>query len=157
MKKEISVGRLDTATSALRSSSMSETISTARLSSSDLRPASRIAVVAIVLRRVGSGRASSCYISFEKFIDAVTAVNEGRVTLDQLDARPLPTLRCDGIDELLKADVAVSSLPTEISFFIGSVAHIESSVPRRQFSMQDVSRSMRDELWISSLRATSGS
>jgi hypothetical protein len=26
---------------------------------------------------------------------------------------------CDGIDELLKADVAVSSLPTEISFFIG--------------------------------------
>ena len=32
-------------------------------------------------------------ISFEKFIDAVTAVNEGRVTLDQLDARPLPTLK----------------------------------------------------------------
>ncbi|KAH2767683.1 hypothetical protein KXW10_007619 [Aspergillus fumigatus] len=33
------------------------------------------------------------YVSFEKFIDAVTALNEGRVTLDQLDARPLPTLK----------------------------------------------------------------
>lgn len=33
------------------------------------------------------------YISFEKFIDAVTALNEGRVTLDQLDARGLPTLK----------------------------------------------------------------
>lgn len=33
------------------------------------------------------------YISFEKFIDAVTAVNEKRVTLEQLDARDgLPTL-----------------------------------------------------------------
>ncbi|EEQ28092.1 hypothetical protein McanCB56680_007143 [Microsporum canis] len=33
------------------------------------------------------------YISFEKFIDAVTALNEGRVTLDQLDQRGLPTLK----------------------------------------------------------------
>lgn len=33
------------------------------------------------------------YISFEKFIDAVTALNEGRVTLEQLDARGLPTLK----------------------------------------------------------------
>jgi D-galacturonate reductase len=40
-----------------------------------------------------SGQTGYGYISFEKFIDAVTAVNEGRVTLDQLDARPLPTLR----------------------------------------------------------------
>lgn len=40
-----------------------------------------------------AGQTGYGYISFEKFIDAVTAVNEGRVTLDQLDARPLPTLR----------------------------------------------------------------
>lgn len=40
-----------------------------------------------------SGQTGYGYISFEKFIDAVTAVNEGRVTLDQLDARPLPTLK----------------------------------------------------------------
>jgi hypothetical protein len=39
------------------------------------------------------GQTGYGYISFEKFIDAVTAVNEGRLTLDQLDARPLPTLR----------------------------------------------------------------
>ncbi|KAE8373166.1 hypothetical protein BDV26DRAFT_272704 [Aspergillus bertholletiae] len=39
------------------------------------------------------GQTGYGYISFEKFIDAVTAVNEGRVTLDQLDARPLPTLK----------------------------------------------------------------
>ena len=38
-----------------------------------------------------SGQTGYGYISFEKFIDAVTAVNEGRVTLDQLDARPLAT------------------------------------------------------------------
>ncbi|KAI9045471.1 Gfo/Idh/MocA family protein [Aspergillus affinis] len=40
-----------------------------------------------------AGQTGYGYISFEKFIDAVTAVNEGRVTLDQLDARPLPTLK----------------------------------------------------------------
>ena len=40
-----------------------------------------------------SGQTGYGYISFEKFIDAVTAVNQGKVTLDQLDARPLPTLK----------------------------------------------------------------
>lgn len=40
-----------------------------------------------------SGQTGYGYFSFEKFIDAVTAVNEGKVTLDQLDARPLPTLK----------------------------------------------------------------
>lgn len=40
-----------------------------------------------------AGQTGYGYISFEKFIDAVTAVNEGRVSLDQLDARPLPTLK----------------------------------------------------------------
>ena len=40
-----------------------------------------------------AGQTGYGYISFEKFIDAVTAVNEGGVTLDQLDARPLPTLK----------------------------------------------------------------
>ncbi|GKZ31355.1 hypothetical protein AbraIFM66950_011875 [Aspergillus brasiliensis] len=39
------------------------------------------------------GQTGYGYISFEKFIDAVTAVNEGRLTLDQLDARPIPTLK----------------------------------------------------------------
>lgn len=39
------------------------------------------------------GQTGYGYVSFEKFIDAVTAVNEGRVTLDQLDQRPLPTLK----------------------------------------------------------------
>lgn len=39
------------------------------------------------------GQTGYGYISFEKFIDAVTALNEGRVTLDELDARPLPTLK----------------------------------------------------------------
>jgi D-galacturonate reductase len=39
------------------------------------------------------GQTGYGYISFEKFIDAVTAVNEGRLTLDELDARPLPTLK----------------------------------------------------------------
>jgi D-galacturonate reductase len=32
-------------------------------------------------------------VSFEKFVDACQAVKEGRVTLEQLDARGLPTLR----------------------------------------------------------------
>ncbi|PWY69726.1 NAD(P)-binding protein [Aspergillus heteromorphus CBS 117.55] len=39
------------------------------------------------------GQTGYGYISFEKFIDAVTAVNEGRLTLDQLDQRPIPTLK----------------------------------------------------------------
>ncbi|PGH19383.1 hypothetical protein AJ80_04024 [Polytolypa hystricis UAMH7299] len=40
-----------------------------------------------------SGQTGYGYISFEKFIDAITALNEGKVTLDQLDQRPLPTLK----------------------------------------------------------------
>ncbi|KAF2101547.1 NAD(P)-binding protein [Rhizodiscina lignyota] len=41
-----------------------------------------------------AGQTGYGYISFEKFIDAVTALNEGKVTLDQLDAREgLPTLK----------------------------------------------------------------
>ncbi|CEL07180.1 Putative D-galacturonic acid reductase [Aspergillus calidoustus] len=39
------------------------------------------------------GQTGYGYISFEKFIDAITALNEGRVTLDDLDKRPLPTLK----------------------------------------------------------------
>ncbi|KAL4810321.1 hypothetical protein BDV18DRAFT_130762 [Aspergillus unguis] len=39
------------------------------------------------------GQTGYGYISFEKFIDAITALNEGRVTLDELDKRPLPTLK----------------------------------------------------------------
>ncbi|KAH8692739.1 putative NAD binding Rossmann fold oxidoreductase [Talaromyces proteolyticus] len=39
------------------------------------------------------GQTGYGYISFEKFIDAVTALNEGRVTLDELDKRGLPTLK----------------------------------------------------------------
>ncbi|KAI5292938.1 hypothetical protein KEM52_005959 [Ascosphaera acerosa] len=39
------------------------------------------------------GQTGYGYVSFEKFIDAVTAVNAGRVTLDELDRRGLPTLR----------------------------------------------------------------
>ena len=39
------------------------------------------------------GQTGYGYVSFEKFIDAITALNEGRVTLDQLDQRGLPTLK----------------------------------------------------------------
>ncbi|KAI5299791.1 hypothetical protein KEM55_001743 [Ascosphaera atra] len=39
------------------------------------------------------GQTGYGYISFEKFIDAVTALNEGKVTLDDLDKRGLPTLK----------------------------------------------------------------
>lgn len=39
------------------------------------------------------GQTGYGYISFEKFVDAVTAFKEGRVTLDELDGRGLPTLR----------------------------------------------------------------
>lgn len=38
------------------------------------------------------GQTGYGYISFEKFIDAVTALNKGTITLEQLDARSLPTL-----------------------------------------------------------------
>ncbi|KIY01431.1 uncharacterized protein Z520_02983 [Fonsecaea multimorphosa CBS 102226] len=40
-----------------------------------------------------NGQSGYGYVSFEKFIDGVTAVNEGRLTVDQLDKRGLPTLR----------------------------------------------------------------
>jgi D-galacturonate reductase len=40
-----------------------------------------------------NGQSGYGYVSFEKFIDGVTAVNDGRVTVDQLDKRGLPTLR----------------------------------------------------------------
>ncbi|MCJ1387274.1 hypothetical protein MMC18_000114 [Xylographa bjoerkii] len=40
-----------------------------------------------------NGQTGYGYISFEKFIDSVTALNEGRVSLDQLDQRGLPTIK----------------------------------------------------------------
>lgn len=40
-----------------------------------------------------NGQSGYGYVSFEKFIDGVTAVNEGRVSLAELDKRGLPTLR----------------------------------------------------------------
>lgn len=40
-----------------------------------------------------AGQTGYGYISFEKFVDAVTAYKGGRATLDQLDARGLPTLK----------------------------------------------------------------
>ena len=40
-----------------------------------------------------AGQIGYGYISFEKFVDAVNKLNVGEVTLDQLDARPLPTLK----------------------------------------------------------------
>ncbi len=40
-----------------------------------------------------NGQTGYGYISFEKFVDAVTALKERRVTLEELDARGLPTLK----------------------------------------------------------------
>lgn len=40
-----------------------------------------------------SGQSGYGYISFEKFVDGVTALNEGKITLDALDASGLPTLK----------------------------------------------------------------
>lgn len=40
-----------------------------------------------------AGQTGYGYISFEKFVDAVTALKEGRVTLDDLDKRGLPTIK----------------------------------------------------------------
>jgi D-galacturonate reductase len=40
-----------------------------------------------------AGQIGYGYISFEKFIDAVNALKDGKLTLDQLDERPLPTLK----------------------------------------------------------------
>ena len=40
-----------------------------------------------------AGQTGYGYISFEKFVDAVNALNAGKVTLDELDQRPIPTLK----------------------------------------------------------------
>ena len=40
-----------------------------------------------------NGQAGYGYVSFEKFVDAVTGLREGKVTLEELDKRALPTLR----------------------------------------------------------------
>ena len=40
-----------------------------------------------------NGQTGYGYISFEKFVDAVTALNEEKITLDALDTRGLPTLK----------------------------------------------------------------
>ncbi|KAF5852091.1 hypothetical protein GGP41_000835 [Bipolaris sorokiniana] len=40
-----------------------------------------------------AGQIGYGYISFEKFIDAVNKLNAGEITLEELDARPLPTLK----------------------------------------------------------------
>ncbi|KAI9810474.1 MAG: hypothetical protein M1827_006250 [Pycnora praestabilis] len=39
------------------------------------------------------GQTGYGYISFEKFVDAIAALKEGRVTMDDLDKRGLPTLK----------------------------------------------------------------
>ena len=39
-----------------------------------------------------NGQTGYGYISFEKFVDAVNALKEGKVTLEELDQRSLPTL-----------------------------------------------------------------
>lgn len=39
------------------------------------------------------GQAGYGYVSFEKFVDGVTGLKEGRVTLETLDKRGLPTLK----------------------------------------------------------------
>ena len=39
------------------------------------------------------GQTGYGYISFEKFVDSVTALKEKRVTLDDLDRRGLPTIK----------------------------------------------------------------
>jgi D-galacturonate reductase len=40
-----------------------------------------------------NGQTGYGYISFEKFVDAVAGLKEGKVTLDELDKRGLPTLK----------------------------------------------------------------
>lgn len=39
-----------------------------------------------------AGQSGYGYVSFEKFIDCVSAVREGRISLEALDKRGLPTL-----------------------------------------------------------------
>lgn len=40
-----------------------------------------------------AGQTGYGYVSFEKFVDAVAALKEGRTTLDKLDEIGLPTLK----------------------------------------------------------------
>ena len=40
-----------------------------------------------------NGQTGCGYISFEKFVDAVIALKERRITMEELDARGLPTLK----------------------------------------------------------------
>ena len=40
-----------------------------------------------------NGQTGYGYVSFEKLVDAATALEEGRVDLDDLDKRSLPTLK----------------------------------------------------------------
>jgi D-galacturonate reductase len=40
-----------------------------------------------------AGQSGYGYISFEKFVDAVTDLKAGKITLDELDGRDLPTLK----------------------------------------------------------------
>lgn len=40
-----------------------------------------------------AGQGGYGYVSFEKFVDAIQALKEGRATLDDLDRRGLPTLK----------------------------------------------------------------
>jgi D-galacturonate reductase len=40
-----------------------------------------------------AGQSGYGYVSFEKFVDAVTNLKEGEVTLDDLDSKDLPTLK----------------------------------------------------------------
>ncbi|KAF1985194.1 D-galacturonic acid reductase-like protein [Aulographum hederae CBS 113979] len=40
-----------------------------------------------------AGQSGYGYVSFEKFVNSVTDLKEGKVTLEELDARPLPTLK----------------------------------------------------------------
>jgi D-galacturonate reductase len=40
-----------------------------------------------------AGQTGYGYISFEKFVDAVSDLKEGKITLEQLNDRDLPTLK----------------------------------------------------------------
>jgi len=40
-----------------------------------------------------AGQGGYGYVSFEKFVDACTDLKDGKVTLDELDKRGLPTLK----------------------------------------------------------------
>ena len=40
-----------------------------------------------------AGQGGYGYVSFEKFVDGIQALKEGRATLDDLDERGLPTLK----------------------------------------------------------------